>query len=341
MQLPDDDLQDVLAQTGPLWENLRKGRLFVTGGTGFVGCWLLESFAAANLAFDLEAEAVVLTRDPEQFQRKMPHLAAHSGIRFVKGDVAGFKFPEGKFTHIIHAATTSGAAVSNSEMLATVLEGTQRVLSFAAACGAEQLLLTSSGAVYGPQPAGLPSIPESFQGAPALAPNPLAVYGEAKRIAELLCLVAHQETGLQAKIARCFAFVGPHLPLDAHFAIGNFIRDGMAGRPINVAGDGTPFRSYLYAADLAAWLWTILLKGTPARPYNVGSPEPISIGELARRVGSIFNVPVNIAKTADPAISPARYIPDTQRAESELGLAPVTALRDAIQKTARWHRTFE
>lgn len=350
MKLPAEDLKCILNQTGHLWEGLRKGRLFLTGGTGFFGCWLLESFAAANKAFGLEAEAVVLTRDPAQFARKAPHLAAYPGIRLVQGDVADFPFgpsgsdfgqsgsdPTGRFTHIIHAATTSGGPVSNSEMLNTILAGTRRVLDFAASTGAEHLLFTSSGAMYGPQPPELLNLPESFQGAPALAPNPLAVYGEAKRMAELLCSVAHQETGLQTKIARCFAFVGPHLPLDAHFAIGNFIRDGLAGRPIQVQGDGSPFRSYLYAADLTIWLWTILFNGKPAHPYNVGSSQAISIRDLAETIGAIFNVPVTIAKPFDPARPPARYVPDTRRAESELGLKAWTPLEEAIRKTAKWH----
>jgi dTDP-glucose 4,6-dehydratase len=339
MRLPDDDLKSVLDRTGLLWEGLRNRRLFITGGTGFFGCWLLETFAAANAAFELQAEAVVLTRNPEKFAKKAPHLVADSGIRLFPGDVSDFPFPAGKFSHIIHAATTSSAPVSNSEMASTILDGTRRVLAFAATSGAEQLLFTSSGAVYGPQSPDLSNVPETFQGAPTLAPNPLAVYGEGKRMAELLCSIAHQETGLNTKIARCFAFVGPHLPLEAHFAIGNFIRDAMAGRPIQVQGDGSPFRSYLYAADLAVWLWTILFKGEPGRPYNVGSSQAISIRDLAATIGSLFNVPVQIAKPANPGTPAARYVPDTCRAETELGLKTWTSLEEAIRKTAEWHQS--
>jgi dTDP-glucose 4,6-dehydratase len=298
----------------------------------------LESFLAANDLLGLQAEVVLLTRDPSRFAAKSPHLATHSSVRLCKGDVTDFEFPKGSFSHVIHAATTSGGPVSNREMASTILAGTQRVLSFAKAAAVEHLLFTSSGAVYGTQPPDLPGLPESFNGAPGLTANPLSVYGEGKRMAELLCSIAHEETGLKTAVARCFAFVGPRLPLDAHFAIGNFIRDGLAGLPIKVQGDGSPFRSYLYAADLAIWLWTILFKGKPSYPYNVGSPQAVSIRELAETCGAIFNVPVHIAKPYDPEIPATRYVPDTRRAETELSLKVQTPLIEAIRKTAQWHR---
>ena len=149
-------------------------------------------------------------------------------------------------------------------MLSTILAGTERTLQFAAQCDARKFLLTSSGAVYGRQPPELTHVPESYDGAPDPL-NPASVYAEGKRAAELMCAVyqkAAEANGMEfeAKIARCWAFCGPHLPLDAHFAIGNFIGDVLAGRPISIAGDGTPRRSYLYAAELAAWLWTVLFR---------------------------------------------------------------------------------
>jgi len=332
------DLQDVLEQTRDLWEEVRGERIFVTGGTGFFGCWLLETFAFANDQLNLNAQLLALTRSPEAFEKKAPHLARHPSIGLWTGDVRNFDFPGGIFSHVIHAGTTSSAPVEPKEMFDTVVKGTQRVLDFAVACGAKKFLLTSSGAIYGKLPPEPASVPETYSGSPDPA-DPNSAYGEGKRAAELLCAIYQKQHAFETKIARCFAFTGPHLPLDAHFAIGNFVRDALAGGPIRIGGDGTPFRSYLYASDLAIWLWTILFRGTAGRPYNVGSPEPVSIAGLADEVMRNLapGVTVSIAKPADPLILPSRYVPDVTRAENELGLCVRVPLNDAIRRTAEWH----
>jgi dTDP-glucose 4,6-dehydratase len=141
-----------------------------------------------------------------------------------------------------------------------------------------------------------------------------------------------------AVIARLFAFIGPHLPLDRNFAAGNFIKDALSGGPIRIEGDGTPLRSYLYAADLAIWLWTLLVNGEPGRAYNVGSDEPLSILQLARRVETIAALTsgVAIAKTPNPGVPPKRYIPSIERARSELHLAPLISIDEGIRRMLEW-----
>lgn len=160
----------------------------------------------------------------------------------------------------------------------------------------------------------------------------------AKQNAEGACLLAAQKTGLQVKIARGFAFVGPYLPIDAHYAIGNFIRDGLQGGPIQVLGDGTPLRSYLYAADLAIWLWTILIRGTSGRAYNVGSDQAVSIAEVANKVSEYTKTIVQLASRPRTDVPPDRYVPSTARAEKELGLKAWVSLEDGIARTIDWHR---
>jgi dTDP-glucose 4,6-dehydratase len=273
---------------------------------------------------------VVLTRDPDAFRNKAPHLAGHASVLLHVGDVQTFAFPEGRFSHVIHAATQSSAPLDPLLMVDTIIAGTRRTLDFAVQCGASKFLLTSSGAVYGPQPSELSHIPETYMGAPDTM-RPESAYGEGKRVAELLCSLYHSRYGIETKIARCFAFAGPYLPLDAHFAIGNFVRDTVRNKPIQVNGDGTPFRSYLDAADLMIWLWTILVKGQPCRPYNVGSGEALSIAGLAGTVAA-SGEPIRITQQAQPDAPAQRYVPSVARARAELGLQQTIPLCDAVHK---------
>jgi dTDP-glucose 4,6-dehydratase len=208
---------------------------------------------------------------------------------------------------------------------------------------ARSFLFVSSGAVYGRQPAFLSCLPEDYHGGPDwLDAN--SVYGEGKRVAEMMCSLFAQETAIPVAMARCFTLVGPHLPLDQHFAIGNFIRDALAGRNIAVRGDGSPIRSYLYAADLTIWLWRLLLgaQELPTNPYalNVGSPEAVSIAQLAHEVVHALNPTLNveIESSMKTAERQPRYVPDVRKAETELGLTPLIGLREAIRRTAEWHR---
>ena len=340
-RLANQDLDLILNETQTLWKEISNQHLFLTGGTGFFGCWLTESFLHINRTLQLNAHLTVLTRDPGAFARKCPHLATDPTLTLLAGDVRTFSFPSGDFPFIIHAATEASVKQSTEqplEMLTTIIDGTARVLDFAATHGARKLLLTSSGAVYGKQPPAITHTPEDYVGAPDPL-NPANVYGVGKRASEQLCALNAHATGIEIKIARCFAFVGPHLPLDAHFAIGNFIRDALHNQPIAIAGDGTPLRSYLYAADLAIWLWTILFRAPSMQAFNVGSEEAINIRDLAHIVTATLDpaLAIDIAKIPTPGATPAQYVPSTQRAQKLLGLKQHISLPEAIRRTAAWH----
>ncbi len=338
--LPVEDLDHVLAHTGKFWAGARGATFFITGGTGFFGIWLLESFARANDTLALGMRAVVLTRNPAAFAQRAPHLAARGDLVFHQGDLRSFAFPAGRFTHLIHAAADTGVWTKNQSadgLLDRIAAGTRRLLDFAAGAGVKYFLLISSGSVYGPQPAGMTNVSEDYPGIADPLP-PGSAWAEGKRMAEQLCAVHASQHSHALKIARCFAFVGPHL--DENYAIGNFIRDALRGGPVQVAGDGTPRRSYLYAADLAIWLWTLLFAAPPGRAYNVGSPAEVSIAELARAVSTASGeqLRVQIAGTPEPGRPLSRYVPAVDRAEVELGLRVWIPLAEAIRKTIAWQR---
>ena len=335
------DLDELLTQGRVPWEDLRGARVFITGGTGFFGAWLLESLLHAGRALHLDVRATVLTRDAPAFLARHPHLDGAPELTFHRGDVRRFDFPAGRFTHVVHAAAAADAALNREQpglMRDVIMTGTRRALEFAARAGVKKFLFVSSGAVYGPRAAGQGPATEDSADFDVPLPIPDA-YAQGKREAERLCAQAAAE-GLETVVARGFAFVGPHLPLDSHFAIGNFIRDALRGGPIRVAGDGSPLRSYLYAADLAAWLWTVLLRGAPGRAYNVGSERALSIADLARLVRDELapSAEVLVAQAPIPGEPVRAYVPSTERARRELGLEETVSLQEAVRRTADWAR---
>lgn len=337
--LPAQDLDLVLSLTPGFWSRYAGARLFLTGGTGFVGQWLVQAVQHANDRLGSRIELVVLTRDPQR-ARNGQAAFSRADAQLVAGDVSQPLAPVGSFDLCIHAATDVGDSLQPADPLQvfdSIVGGTRRVLDMAVAAGARRFLLTSSGAVYGPQPPQLEAIPESYTGAPDPL-QPKAAYGNGKRAAEWLT-AAYAEAGLAACSARIFALLGPGLPLDGGFAAGNFIRDALAGRGIRIQGDGRPLRSYLYTADLCIWLLRVLEAGTAGAAYNVGSRHAVSIADLARAVvaASGRDLPIEVASPADAA-APPRYIPDNRKAQQELGLTETVPLATALARTLAWSR---
>ncbi|MGB7759574.1 MAG: NAD-dependent epimerase/dehydratase family protein [Bryobacteraceae bacterium] len=337
-----NDLDHVLEHTEHLWAEVRGERFFITGGTGFVGTWLMESLTWANRRLGLGISAVVLTRTPGAYRQRLPHLAEDPCVTLHAGDAASFEYPEGSFPLVIHAATERYFPPSVDRPAATFsrdLSATERVLELARARRTRRFLFTSSGAVYGEQPAHLLHIPEDYAGAP-LPTDTNSAYGQGKRASEFLCASYARVFGFNSAIARLFAFTGPYLPLDENYAAGNFIRDALAGGPVRLAGDGTAVRSYLYAADLAIWLWTILFRGKSGVAYNVGSAQAVSIAELARHVVDIAgrDIGIRIGSAVPPGLPRSRYIPSVERAQSELGVQVWVPLEEGLRRMWHWNR---
>ena len=329
----DSALRDLhaLLDRLPLPE-LRDTRIFATGCTGFVGYWLLSAIECLNRRGQ-DIEVIALSRDPGTFLTRFPEFANRPWLVPWAGDVVDFRLPEGRFDWIIHGASdTSPQAADRPEaVLHSMGAGTRHLLDGFATRGCRGFLLLSSGVVYGEQPADLAAFPEAHSLPTATLAN-AEPYAEGKRLMERKC--ATPPPGLPAAVvARCFAFLGPHL--QQHLAPSQFMRDALGGRAIEIRGNGTPRRSYLYAADLALWLLTLLVRGTAGRAYNVGGETPISMAELAEliRGASASAAPVRILGTATDG--PRRsYIPDITRARHELGLDAWTPVSLALSRMA-------
>jgi nucleoside-diphosphate-sugar epimerase len=341
-KLLNDDLEHICKKTESLLNEVKGKSIFITGGTGFFGKWILEFFLYLNENTDIKCNISVLTRNPDLFLAQNKQFLVPC-IQFIKGDIISFDFDKIPEPHyILHAATDADAKLNVENpllMLETITEGTKRVLDFARKQPhLKALLLTSSGAVYGKQPESITHIKESDSFFVDINTS-IAAYGEGKRLAELYCAIYAKQFNVPVKIARCFAFVGPYLTLDKHFAIGNFILDAMNNQDIIIKGDGTPLRSYMYASDLVIWLLNILVKGECNVPYNVGSDQAISIEELAKLVQTI-HTNSNGVQVLGQKSNKAReqYVPDITKAKNDLQLNIEIGLEEAIRKTIAFHQ---
>lgn len=309
--------------------------ILVTGGTGFFGLALFRYWQ--NLGV-LAPKITILSRNPQRFQRAYPELAALAD--WIQGDVMDVaSLPMGlQFSHVIHGATDStlGPLLTPHERFMQVQQGTQNILNLAIKSGKPKFLYISSGGIYGPQPDYLENIPEHYMGRPDPV-NPNNAYSMGKRSAEKLCDDYQSQHQLDVVIARCFSFVGPDLPLNVHFAIGNFIWDALYEPQITVISDGTPVRSYMDQRDLARWLNTLLTKAQTGSIYNVGADDGICMRDLAFLVRDLIapQKTVNIIGQPETSNLRNRYVPSTLKIRTELKLKCNHSLEDAILNTAK------
>lgn len=355
-QLPPAELAEVLDWTdGAVWQELADARVLLTGATGFWGVWLVESLLAADRRWALNLELVATTRSLARLRTALPHLAAEPRMRWLELDpTSPAALPalqaavarSAKRTLLAHFATEADnarAVADPAGATAVIVDGAANALAWAEAAGAERVLLGSSGSVYGPPVPGAADPTEAA--VPAWTEQPggveaYAITGWAKWKAEQAGWAWGARCGAAVVAARGFAFAGPRLPVDGKFAWGNFLADALAGRDIVIQGDGTPERSYLYGADLAVWLLTLLALGRGGNAYNVGSDRAVSIAGLAEvmRREVAPQVRVQVRGVADPARPVSRYVPDLRRAKQELGLVERVDLAGAVRRHAAWLR---
>lgn len=327
-----EDESAVVSTLGDRWTSLNGSRLLITGGTGFVGKWLLGTLQHARDLHHLDLEVVVPSRAPARFLNENDRFKSDRSFTFIESDIREFA-PSGSFTHVIHAATDVSKAVSSPlEMVDVNVNGTLRALDIAKKSGARTFLLVSSGAVYGPQPEDRASLPEDYLGNSALDVRHIDAYTASKRMTEWMTLNSDLA---KTSIARCFAFAGPHLDLSSPLAFAQILKSVVNKTPIRLTGDGKATRSYMYAADLAVWLWTIFFDAENKAIYNVGSDQEISIKDLAQTMVDVTgtSLPIEVAGASNANAKRNRYIPAIEKAKRDLGLTVQTSLRDTILKS--------
>jgi len=305
--------------------------LLIIGGTGFFGKSILDAYSRGLLSAWSIEKIIVISRNANKLTSTNPELI-NDNVELLDVDITSvdtLPFAD----YVIHAAASSDASryTSQSDIeKKNIIQGTLNYCRLATRFHKDSMIVfTSSGAVYGYQPEYVKYLTEDMAfGDIENLDEVKKSYAYAKRDSEF-SMQELGRVGLNVSIARCFSFIGKYLPKDQHFAIGNFIADGIAGRDINIKADRKVYRSYMYADDLVRWLMTLAENANPKCPiYNVASDEEVEIKELADIVANIFNVGVQSLENNATHID--RYIPSVGKANNELGLCSDYELNEAI-----------
>ncbi len=319
---------------------LKNEKIFISGGTGFVGTWLLEMICYLNEEYNFNTEVILLARNISEFKKDKKHLSGKKHIAFIKKDIRYLTELPSDITYIIHAAANPDNRQHSSDPI-TVMDiisrGTNNILSLASSLpNIKKILNISSGLIYGQQPYDLIHIPESYQGSSNCS-SIFSIYPEAKRFAEMLSTAYRNQYKLPIINARPFTFLGPYQHINKPWAHTNFLRDSLLGGPIRITGNQNSVRGYMYASDMAYWFLKILADGKQGVPYNIGNPKGITLRDFAEKICEQYPNKINIENITGNNLSLSRFVPDVTLATKSLGLKIFTPTDAAIRKTLSWY----
>jgi len=339
-----EDLEEIWMRTRFELESLSGKTVLLTGSTGMFGVWILSLLLYAKERGISTKKLLVLSRDPDRFINNHPTLCADLGIDWITGDIRSFQYSGEKIDFCIHGATTSAQETffdtSNYQKYLTITQGTHRILDLVEKMDIESFLYLSSGAIFGGDVDATGFNLEETHIPRIHHLDDRFTLGHAKRSAETLCFLAReQKPNRIINIARLFTFVGPHMPFDVHYAIGNFLSSAHTGGPIRLRTVGTAIRSFMYMADAVIWIFkSLLLNVNSPFPLHVGSEKATSINDTAQLIATKAKCEVIIEPQVldTPSPAPNYYVPSTQKTRELLQVEEWTNLSSSIEKTLSW-----
>jgi len=312
---------------------LNNKKIFISGGTGFIGKWLVASLKKISELTTVNFDIYVLTRDSKHFRHQYPELS--EGLFFINGPIENeetFKNLNVKFDYVFHlAGETLWGSSYLPELAEIAISGTNNVLKFIVSESTKCFFFASSGAVYSSFEDVNKKLKESDPGV-FDSTYPDEIYALSKRLSEKIIEEKLALTNCTYISLRIFALVGPSMYLDKHYAFGNFLMNAVKGEDIKLSTDGNNYRSFMHIRDFMVWILKILDYKEKLTPLylNVGSDEAITIRDLAEKIAKKYSLNLRISRT--PAINKKYYVPDIELANS-LGLKIYTSLDDSIDMT--------
>ena len=339
----ENDFRYILDEGDRCLNHLNNKHILLTGCTGFIGKWLiltLLTFIKNNQKIDIYLD--IVTRNKKKLLANSIIDFNYPFINIIETDIRKITLNK-SYDYVVHGATSASAQLNENnpvEMFSVIIDGTKRLLEeLVKQKFSGKVMNLSSGAVYGLQ-SKIKNVKELDMTGPDII-NPINAYAEAKRASESLFSLFKKQHNIKFVNARIFALLGPLLPLDIHFAAGNFINCAINGNKILINGDGTPIRSYLYPTDLILWILFLMSNKDSEGAYNLGSDEAISIEELAKLISNKYNVSYSVANEIDKGWNISRYVPCNKKIIKFTNIKQSVPLEDAINRTFLWGKNNE
>lgn len=306
------------------WAVLKGKAIFVTGATGLIGMNLIRGIMAYNETENANIRVTALVRSRSKGERLFSEYIDKQWVNLVEGDILMPIDIQGEIDYIIHGASVTASrefVEKPVETITTAIDGTRNVLEFARNKKVKGMVYMSSMEVYG-TPVNDEPLTEEKMG----YLNPLAVrssYSESKQMVENLCVAYHSEYDVPVKIVRLTQTFGPGVAADDKRVFAEFANCAAMGRNIRLQTEGLTKRMYLYTADAATALLTVLTKGESGQAYNAANTNTYcSIREMADMVASHFGggksqVVIDIPDIPNASFNPVMCIYlDTERLQN-------------------------
>ena len=308
-------------------------RYLVTGGAGFIGSHLCESFLNRG------HEVLCMDNYSTGAKQNIGGFLKNPRFRFIDHNVSRYIEVQEPLDYILHFASPA-SPVDYLELPIPTLKvgalGTHNTLGLAKAKGAVYLLASTSE-VYG-DPLVRPQNEEYWGNVNPIGPR--GVYDEAKRFAEAMTMAYHRYHGLNTRIVRIFNTYGPRMRLHDGRVVPNFIMQALKGEPLTVYGQGEQTRSFQYVDDLIAGI-NKLLEIEHHLPVNVGNPHEMTVLEFAKKIIRLTGSKSSIVYKPLPEDDPQVRQPDITKAKKILGWEPKVQLEEGLLKTIEYFRRLQ
>ena len=312
--------------------SIAKGRVLVTGGSGFIGSHLCERL------LDDGYDVLAVDNYYSSTKDNIAHLLDHPRFEVLRHDITfPFYVEVDEIYHLACPASPIHYQRDPVQTTKTAVHGSINMLGLAKRTGA-RILLTSTSEVYG-DPLVHPQTEDYWGNVNPIGPR--ACYDEGKRAAETLFFDYHRQHELPIKVVRLFNTYGPRMhPRDGR-VVSNFIVSALKGSPLTVYGSGEQTRSFCYVDDLIDGLTAMMHSPREVTgPINLGNPGEFTIAELADQVLAMTDSTSTIEYLPIPVDDPVRRQPDITRARTTLKWEPTIPLREGLERTIAYFRSI-